>query len=190
MDHPFGDHWKYQNTPDVKLLRVPYYNIPELEGVPIASLGTTNIDAPPMPPNVSFFPFRNISNKIGFWFNVQMGEAFMVPEYSLLEGLQLTNIILASFSKSGTDTEGIKDDFSDTAPVFYKTDDYGGKFEVYRLTKRPKKYADFKNAKIATVDVIGSKTLVDDIQPNQDYYYIFRAIDVHGLPSNPTPVYH
>jgi len=195
LDHPFGDFWKYDNQFDVKLLRVPYYNIPELEGVPIASLGTTNIDAPPMPPNVSFFPFKNISNKIGFWFNVQMGEAFMVPEHSLLSTAQQLGIVHSSFTKKGTDQEGVP--FWDTkskevleSPVFYKTDDYGGKFEVYRLTKRPKKYADFKNAKIATVDVIGSKTLVDDIQPNQDYYYIFRAIDVHGLPSNPTPVYH
>jgi hypothetical protein len=195
---PFGaisDFWDYDNQLDVKLLRVPYYNIPELEGVPASSLGTTNMDAPPMPPNVNFFPFKNISNKIGFWFNVQMGEAFMVPEYSLMSSTQLIDLQFVSFTKHGTAQEGVSDfkvlgKNRKDEPVFYKTDDYGGKFEVYRLTKRPEKYADFKNAKIATVDVIGSKTLIDDIQPNQDYYYIVRAIDVHGLPSNPTPVYH
>jgi hypothetical protein len=168
--------WKYDNFPDVKILRVPYYNTGS------DAVGTINIDSPPMPPNIFFFPYKNVSDKIGFWFNVQMGEAKMKPVTSLLTQKQWVQMMNYS-TKTG--------DFNQLwKSLLYKTDDYGGQFEIYRITKRPEKYADFKNAKIATVDVIGAKTLIDNIKPNQDYYYIFRSIDVHGMPSNPTPVYH
>ena len=190
-DSHAGNAWLYENNYDVKILRVPYYNIPAIEGTDESEV-TVNLDSPPMPPNVEFFPYKNVSDKIGFWFNIQMGEAFMVPVYDLLDTAQRASIIIASFSKAGTDAEGVTaigDEMFDV-PIFYKTDDYGGKFEVFRLTERPKTYADFKNAKISTIDVLGDKTLISDIQPNQDYYYIFRTIDVHGMPSNPTPVYH
>jgi len=185
--------WLYENNYDVKLLRVPYYNIPAIEGGTKSGV-TVNLDSPPMPPNIEFFPYKNVSDKIGFWFNIQMGEAFMIPEKSLLSNKQYKSLIAASFEKRGTDQEGFTYDADGEwlvgTEIFYKTDDYGGKFEVFRLTERPKTYADFKNAKISTIDVLGDKTLISDIQPNQDYYYIFRTIDVHGMPSNPTPVYH
>ena len=198
-----GEYWVYDNDYDIRLLRVPYYNIPEIEAISLNPdnlapfLDTVNLDAPPMPPNVSFFPYKNVSDKIGFWFNVQMGSAFMVPEYSLLTEEQRNNIMVASKSRLGTDTEGVIGSFGTETdhpelkvPIFYKTDDYGGTFDIFRLTEKPEKYADFKNAKIATVDVVGAKTFVDKVTPNQSYYYIFRAIDVHKMPSNPSPVYH
>ena len=187
------EYWLYENQYDVKILRIPYYNFSKIEGVAESQLGTTNLDAPPMPPNISFFPYKNVSDKIGFWFNTQMGSAFMIPEYSLLTEEQRILIQKSSVSKLGTKT-GALHYTSDTdflnKPIFYKTDDYGGRFEVFRLKERPEKYSDFLNAKIGIVDVIGAKTFVDDVEPNQNYYYIFRSIDVHGLPSNPSPVYH
>jgi len=192
-DSHAGNAWLYENNYDVKILRVPYYNIPEIEGTKKSEV-TVNLDSPPMPPNIEFFPYKNVSDKIGFWFNIQMGEAFMYPVTSLLSNKQYSSLVAASYEKRGTDLEGFtEDDFVsglENTEIFYKTDDYGGKFEVFRLTERPKTYADFKNAKISTIDVLGDKTLISDIQPNQDYYYIFRTIDVHGMPSNPTPVYH
>ena len=32
-------------------------------------------------------------------------------------------------------------------------------------------------------------SLIDSIQPNRDYYYIFRFTDIHGKFSNPTDIY-
>ena len=74
--------------------------------------------------------------------------------------------------------------------IKFRTDDFGGKIQVYRIKNRPESYSEFKENKIADVDVEGARTLVDDIIPNQDYYYVFRHVDVHGLPSNPSPIYH
>ena len=173
--------WQYDNDYDVRILRVPYYNISYLDG---DTKPTTIADAPPMPPNINFFPYKNVSNKIGFWFNVQMGEAMMKPILFAASGPldKMNQYIISQGYEKGI--------WNLNANILYKTDDYGGKFEVFRLTERPKTYADFAYAKIATVDVIGAKTFIDNIQPNQDYYYTFRSFDVHGMPSNPTPVYH
>ena len=185
----FAQYWNYDNEYDARILRVPYYNTRKLSSDSDFSgyklQPTFNLDSPPMPPNINFFPYKNVSDKIGFWFNVQMGEAMMVPDLSLLNPLQYNNLTMFAAMKGLEITS-----HSDNPPMLYKTDDYGGKFEIFRITKRPEKYTDFKDAGIATVDVIGAKTFIDKIQPNQDYYYTFRSVDVHDLPSNPTPVYH
>ena len=67
-----------------------------------------------------------------------------------------------------------------------------GKFEVFRLSEKPNSYEDFENAKILDVRNKYSSTSVvfkDNIIPNKKYYYMFRAINIIGIPSNPTPIY-
>ena len=177
--------FQYENNYDVKLIRVPYYNADELLHPIKQKRKTFNIDSPPIPPNVLFYPFKNISNKLGFWFNIGIGELRMRPETLLNTGLQNEEVKKYYFI--------MQEMFSDItigSPLLYKTDDFGGKIEVYRTTTRPETYADFRGTKIADIDVLGSRSLIDDITPNQDYYYTFRHVDVHDLPSNPTPVYH
>ena len=67
-----------------------------------------------------------------------------------------------------------------------------GKFEVFRLSEKPKSYINFENAK--TLDVTNkyrstSVVFKDNLMPNKKYYYMFRAVNIIGMPSNPTPVY-
>jgi hypothetical protein len=67
-----------------------------------------------------------------------------------------------------------------------------GKFEVFRLRSRPKSYQDFQNNKILDVRNRRSSTAVvfyDPILPGRKYYYMFRALNLEEVPSNPTPVY-
>jgi len=40
-----------------------------------------------------------------------------------------------------------------------------------------------------TIQKATSASFVDTLDPNKDYYYTFRAIDIHGKTSNPTDVY-
>ena len=188
--------WKYNNEIDLKLLRVPYYNVPELDDTQQGDV-THISDRPPLPPDITFFPYKNISNKIGFWFNLQFGELKMFRIKQLETTLQ--NMFM--------DFVQTKDNADPSIPgpgkVLYKTDDYGGTIEIYRTTTRPemlyepslgefknRAYEYFKDKKIAEVEVVGPKTFVDDIIPNQDYYYTFRVIDKHSLCSNPSPIYH
>ena len=67
-----------------------------------------------------------------------------------------------------------------------------GKFEVFRLETKPKSYTDFENAKILDVRNKYSSTSVvfkESVMPNKKYYYMFRAVNLINIPSNPTPVY-
>ena len=56
----------------------------------------------------------------------------------------------------------------------------------------PKSYSDFEDAKIldvrnkiSTTDVI----FKENVKPNKKYYFMFRSVNVIGVPSNPSPVY-
>ena len=82
--------------------------------------------------------------------------------------------------------------------ITYTTDDALAAFEIYRMKKPPQKIEDFVgNLRVKVKTDVDSKTLQkassasyrDSLVPNTDYYYIFRAIDIHGKISNPTDVY-
>jgi hypothetical protein len=67
-----------------------------------------------------------------------------------------------------------------------------GKFEVFRSTKKPTSLTDFENSKILDVRNKNSSTSAvfkTPVLPNTKYYYMFRALNVIGVPSNPTPIY-
>jgi len=86
--------------------------------------------------------------------------------------------------------------------VEFKSDDLLQEIEVYRTSEA---------SDIQTYGTVGASTplvsyagaslqntikiegaggaLTDNIAPNKNYYYYFRAVDVHGHKSNPTPIY-
>ena len=68
----------------------------------------------------------------------------------------------------------------------YAGDDRVSAFEIFRVDKKPRKFADFTGKRIALVETdISSLTIqaatagafIDNILPNKKYYYIFRTID-------------
>jgi hypothetical protein len=82
--------------------------------------------------------------------------------------------------------------------ITYRSDDNAKAFEVLRLDVKPERYTDFANnqrAYLATLikpeslERASAASMVDDVLPNQKYYYTFRTVDVHGNRSNPTKVY-
>ena len=77
------------------------------------------------------------------------------------------------------------------------TDDRVEAFEIYRLEQPPEKIEDFANnlrkyletdINSLTLQKASSASFIDSLSPNTDYYYTFRAIDIHGNVSNPTEV--
>ena len=77
----------------------------------------------------------------------------------------------------------------------FKSDDFPIQYEVYRIEKKPINYDSFRNdgaiskSTKTVIDAEEASAYIDKIEQNKKYYYMFRAIDVHNNPSNPSPIY-
>ena len=158
------------------VVEIPYYQ----------TKGTV-LDKPPLPPHVSPYPFINSTNRIGFLLEGSIGEITADPIFITSEDQAMAAAIREARYLSAD------------APITYGTDDYPVQFQMFRLTEAPVGYASFANGRLSThssqLNVFNgdefstSMEIVDDIEPNIKYYYMFRTIDVHGHASNPSPVY-
>jgi len=147
------------------------------------------IDRPPVPPNVTLVPFRGIDNRILINLERMVDELVggNAQKYiSLLPGDQqiferthkaqkITNDELekghVEFKSEGADTTAI---------------------QVFRTTSTPSQpspYKEFKDKLYTTVYASSGLSLMDDIKPNQEYFYTFRSVDRNGGISNPTTIY-
>jgi hypothetical protein len=161
------------NQISVDFVRTPSYRMAILDFDEISLKVTPKIQ---MPPFVSFQNESNSKNFIKIYLdlkNSSMKEKFI--DITTSDSSAMTGVV--------TDEEG---------RVSYEYSKEDGKFEVFRLSERPESYRSFENAKILDVRNKHSSTSVvfkDNVMPNKKYYYMFRAINVIGTPSNPTPVY-
>lgn len=168
---------KVKSRPSLQIVEVPIYE-KEL----------AVLDDAPMHPNVEVIPFRGVSNKIKFNFQANVGSYKAQP--ILVQGNTDFNWAFNYRKKRGLE----EDD-----PIQYSSDDHYGSFQIFKTDVEPNSFTDFSNKKIEEItnDVIGGQSsraasagsFEDTIQPNKKYYYVFRAVDVHGNISNPSPIY-
>jgi hypothetical protein len=129
----------------------------------------------PMPPHASFHNENNEENIVKIYLSLKNGSR-KAPFIPITEAD--SEIISGIESKDGL------------YEFDYELQD--GKFEVYRLSEMPKSYSDFEDAKILDVRNKVSTTDVifkENVRPNKKYYFMFRSVNVIGVPSNPSPVY-
>lgn len=140
-------------------------------------------DFPPVFPDVQFIPFKGIDNKIRININSNVGTYNLKP-------IVINESDKKMFEEATKNQELV---FGD--PIKFRSDDQAAKFEIYRTDFQPESYADFANNLLTIINTdISSESAqsataasyIDDIEPNKKYYYIIRAIDVHGNLSNPT----
>ena len=183
----------YQIEPYIQIVRVPYYNIEPTCGeswwggqVLISDLNySTVVDAPPLPPDINFVPFRNVDDEILILLNNSIGEQTRHLRHILPEEKDIVEKIAISQDKIPWANP----------EIFFKSDDSQGSFQILRLKEPPTDYTDF--AEILQEDYLelssmGSEkndSVIQSIKPNQDYYYIARFIDIHNKFSNPTEVF-
>ena len=155
--------------------------------VPTLSFVGNLIDNPPLSPEIDIIPYIGASNRIRFLLSGRVGE-----ESHIAIPLSAADIEAYDVIRQAKKLESFE-------PITFSADDFPYSYEIYRITTRPKSYKDFEGSILATVQTIISSvgapkyaTAVayeDKINPNKKYYYIFRAIDIHGNISNPSPVY-
>jgi len=129
----------------------------------------------PVPPHVSFHNENNVENSIKIYLSLNK-DSFKSQFIAVTEADG--DIISDIPTKDGLY------DFD------YELQD--GKFEVFRLLQKPESIEDFSDAKILDVRNNISTTDVmfkENVKPNTKYYFMFRSVNVIGVPSNPSAVY-
>ena len=130
----------------------------------------------PLPPYAKFLNESNAGNYIKIYLDLD-------NDSKKEEFTRITESDFTMMQNIPTDAEG-RVDFE------YSIED--GKFEVFRTDAKPNSYRDFENAKALDVRNKYSSTSVvykENLLPNKKYYYMFRAVNFIGIPSNPSPVY-
>ena len=161
--------------PTLRMYEIPVYE----------SVGQI-LDHPPVPPSIDVIPFFGVGDKIRFNMNGGTGLLTQDPVALLQSDEQFYSDYRQTYRLNPED------------PITFKNDDTVSAFQIFRIEKKPLSYSDFKDQLRATVSTdidprspmgASSASLIEDVAPNRKYYYTFRAIDVHGLPSPPSIVY-
>ena len=155
---------------------------PRIFGVVTAVIqDLTPTDSPPMSPEVSVVPYKNIGNRILINMNGSTGDRDMRPIAIQAADVERFNLLRMAQRRLDIDPT-----------LRFKSDDIVTTFEIFRTTTRPQSYQDFAGEMIHIVSTEGKATggaYEDTIEPNTKYYYTMRSTDVHGNISNPSPIY-
>jgi hypothetical protein len=172
----FDTQVKYNIEYEYKVSKIQILNgIIRTIQMPEYSTKTRIIDSPPLFPDVSYIPYKGVDNELLINLNSNSGRYSDYP------------IIIKDTDQEIFDQISNNTKFSklpqNNNKIQFETDDFVSTFELFRLETPPKSYSDFKDAYMITTN---STSILDNIKPNTKYYYIVRAIDVHGNISNPT----
>ena len=129
------------------------------------------MDVPPVPPSVDIIPYRAVNNRLKFLL-FGSSDRYREAPVSILDSdtAAFEKVLAAQISPDGL--------------VEFGSDDPVQSFQIFRLKSRPTSYSDF-----TLYNTFDGNVFEEKILPNTKYYYTFRAIDIRGNVSNPTPVY-
>lgn len=153
-------------------------------------------DHPPPPPEVQIDGLIGIDNKIFIQLNSSVNEFKAVPVL-----IQQEDKVIFDKNVLSQKLESIQDE------MMFDGDDRPLYFQIFRLDFHPNNYFEFKNNYVTASTTIQNtssdnisqdicsilktnhSTYLDTIEPNKEYYYMFRTVDIHGNISNPSPIY-
>ena len=164
------------NSPIALIIRTPYYNNESLG----SQLQTIVTSKPPLPPDIAFYAYKDVADKVLILLNQSLGRRSMLP--------------LPVFED---DPEKIQKQFAaqqyeNKLPthLLYESDDFRGRWEIYRTTQEPLDLKDFSSVIPTSIEAAEKSGYEDLILPNTDYYYIARFVDLHENISNPTGIFY
>lgn len=162
-------HIKSLNTPDIRIIDTFYKDVTAIV-----------TDKPPPPPEVDIVPYKDNDSELLFLFNPPAIEYMLKPiSFSDQEAYQLD--LVRESQQLGID-EKIK----------FGGDDKIERYIIYRIESHPYGYEDFYNSTHQIVETLCNCTTAefkDKLEPNKEYFYIFRSVDVHDYTSNPSDVW-
>jgi hypothetical protein len=152
-------------------------------------------DHPPPPPEVQIDGLIGIDNKIFIQLNSSISEFRAVPVLIQPQDRAIfENNILSQKLTSIQDQ------------LMFDGDDRPLYFQIFRLDFHPTSYIQFRDTFVTASTTVQNvtdnisreicstlktnhSTYLDHIEPNTNYYYMFRTVDIHGNISNPSPIY-
>jgi hypothetical protein len=151
-----------ENESSIQLLELPYINF---EGSVIE-----------YPTNKPLISISNIENSIKIHVS-QANDSQESPEY-------LETIDAETYDKV------LKSQENKEQKIYFSSSIQPTKLQVYKLSFKPKSYLDFNGrlTKVVALDQVNT-TLFDKVNDNKKYYYCFRYLNSHNVPSNPSMVY-
>jgi len=161
----------------INTMTVPIWSIIE---APFFTKTVSIVDKPPLSPQVSFLPYQGKDDKIRLLLQSNFGSIEQKPIEILPQDGEIVD---AMYRAQEIDIASGK--------IKYSNDSLPTQFQMLRTVNPPESYSDFSaiGSKVVTVPTHVRTAVIDDeIKPNTDYYYIFRAIDERGI-SNPGFVY-
>ena len=156
---------------------------PKIIEVPLTSENSVLTDAPPVRPNVDFYPMKGFNDRVKIRVSSMNSTEHAMPVI-IEEG---DRTLFRKIMLSQEVTSGGK--------IRFHSDETPAAFEVFRLDRKPETIKDFVAGKrvirsVTSEDLSTDGTsFMDSIIPNTDYYYLFRTLDFHGNISNPTEVF-
>ena len=137
------------------------------------------LDSPPIAPDVELLTYRGVDNKVLILLNSMVDKRYDFP------------IPITGMDNTVFDLQYQAQKLPHHSPLLFESDDPTN-FEIFRMTNgKPSEYSEFDDPDYRYIDAKGysAAAYFDTIVPNQYYYYVFRAVDVHGFISNPSPIY-
>lgn len=155
--------------PKIKLIEVDYTNW----------ITAKVIDYPPTPPIVIFWPIKDCSTRFNIQLSPSSGEIRQKPiALYQWESLFFTEIIKQQGNKDGL--------------VTFRYEGEIASYQMYRIENAPISWESFvrdPTKKITTYFKYENFLFQEEVKPNTDYFYTFRAFDQHMKFSNPSPIY-
>ena len=170
------------NNPQIQIDVITY---PTLEMLPVKLFEYSGsvLDSPPLMPHINMVPYIGKDNRILLQMSAKIGEYTNVP------------IILDNEDQAYIEELENTFGYQKGDQILYKTDDEIASFQIYRSEDMPTSLQSFEGREHALVSTNTGDALswaadiVDRIEPNRPYYYMFRSIDQHGHKSYPSEVY-
>ena len=186
-----GNKYRYSDLEDGSVENQKKYtveNVPYLvlAEIPFVTQQTRVYDSPPPPPEVDIVGYKDKSSKLLLLLNSSANTYRDRP------------VVIEQKDEDIFRKASEKQDISFGQEIEFSSDDSISFYDIYRTETKPTEIRDFAGKLLKRIDTdVSKKTIqqassaafVDDILPNKKYYYMFRSIDVHGKPSNPSSVY-
>ena len=133
---------------------------------------------PPMPPISTITPYYGVSDKLLFRFQKGIGATKLIITHPESNWEQIKKAQVVSDSKLGH--PDIKRDQLSSNEFAFTGVSKIATILVYRLETQPKSLDDFINKPPHAEIDLADSFLIENIEPNKKYYYVTKAINVHG----------